>query len=425
MNYQINRNWWLKWYWPHIEQIYRTEGHYGTRQTGKTHNIARKLIYHSFQPKKFNVVHTRKQYNQIEGSTFKILKDITFKHFHHDFTVTKDHFQLVNKNTGNWFRGLGMDNPENAKSIEGANVAWMNEASQFTIDDYDYLDTTIRGATDCEISMIMDWNPEYCDHWIQKEAMNNKQSNTIFQKSTFWNNYLIDRNALHQKLLTIKSRGAQGERKYKVWALGECGMEDPEKLFIRNFTEKHIGKPEYEIHKDVYLAFDLNYDPTCTIIQKTNTGFKALNEYGEKGTALPIVLSQIKRDYPGAFFIVNGDASGHYSRNLTDNNTSYEIIKNILNLSWTQFNVPKANPSHKRSRLQCNALFDFTDTIIHESCVRLIKDIESCIVDEAGSIDPWKKANPELSHNLDNVRYHVNAEHQDIFRTIGFENIEL
>lgn len=412
---EFNRNWWLKWYWPHIEKIYRTEAHYGTRQSGKTHNIARKLIRHSFLPKKFNVVHSRKQYDKIEGSTYKLLKDIVVEYFPNDFIVLKDHFQIINKHTGNWFRGLGMDKAENAKAIEGANIAWMNEANQFTIDDYDFLDTTIRGARDCEISMILDWNPESKSHWLHDEHLKllDKQDCLVY-RSTFWDNYLIDRQALQNKLEEIKQRGADGERRYKVWALGEWGLDDVSKLFCRDFNpEKHIKPCDFNPAYDIYLSFDLNYDPTCILLQIQGNDICCLEEYFEKGTTLPVICRRIKEKYPNAFFIVNGDASGHHSRNLTDNNTSYDIIKSVLNLSWDQFNVPSANPSHKRSRILTNLIMSYYSLKIDPKCVELIKDIESVEVDEKGGLDTYKKSHPERSHWLDGFRYHLFAEHSE------------
>lgn len=431
MNYEIDRNWWLKWYWPHIQPIYRTEGHYGTRQSGKTHNIGRKLIYHSFQPKKFNVVHARKNYNQIEGSTFKILKDIAFKHFHHDFTIIKDHFQLINKNTGNWFRGLGMDHPENAKSVEGANIAWMNECSQFTVEDYDYLDTTIRGATECDISMIMDWNPENINHWLYKEVHQaDKLPNSIFIKSTFWDNYLIDRESLHSKLLKIKERGAEGERKYKVWALGEWGVEDPDKLFARDYNrDVHFGKTFQELYdpdKEIYLCWDFNIQNTCLAIQSYGERINVLKEYHIKGYDLKMLSDLIRKEFPDHAYIVNGDASGRAGSALTTGNVSaYQMLKGYLGLGTYNFHVPKSNPSHLNSRLLTNLILKFSEVNISEECVQLDADLMSCEVDERGSLDSYKKKNPERSHHLDPLRYHFHYEHYDKIKLIGLqEDIE-
>jgi PBSX family phage terminase large subunit len=329
---------------------------------------------------------------------------------------------LINNHTGNWFRGLGMDKPENAKAIEGANIAWMNECNQFELDDYDFLDTTIRAENNCEISMIMDWNPESKSHWLYDEHLAlQSRAKCLVLKSTFWDNYLIDRQELHNKLLEIKKRGIEGERRYKVWGLGEWGIEDPNKLFARNFDrDRHVSTTiAYKDEYDIYLAFDLNYDPTCLVIQIQGNNLYILEEYHEKGMTLPFLLRHIKEKYKNSFFIINGDASGHYSRNLTDNSTSYEIIKNSLNLSWDNFNVPKANPSHKRTRQLTNIMFSFHNTLIHYSCNNLIADLESVEVDERESIDEYKKKHPEMSHWLDAFRYHLFAQHNNKATEIG------
>ncbi len=426
---EFHKTWWLKWYWDHIDPIYRVEGHYGTRQSGKTHNIGRKLIYHSFQYKKFNVVHVRKVYKDIEGSTFKILTDIIKKDFLDDFTITKDHMFIQNKHTGNWFRGLGMEAPENAKSIEGANVAWLNEANQFTIDDYDYIDTTIRGATDCDISMILDWNPESQKHWLYKEVQELSKSNeNLFIKSTFWDNYIIDRDALHQKLLRIRDRDPDGQRKYKVWGLGEWGIENTDKKFARDFDEiiNVVSLNDYNVELDIYLCFDLNYDPYCLVIQFNEKGIYVLKEYHTIGYSLPAIMGEVMADFPinwPQIYIINGDVSGNHSRNISDNTTSYEIIKDALAVSWDNFHIPSVNPSHVSSRQLCNMVFKHGNIRIHESCTELITDLELIEVDERGSLDPYKSKHPERSGWLDALRYHINSEHSDFPKKLGIANI--
>lgn len=426
----FDKTWWLKWYWPHIHKLYHKEAHYGTRQSGKTHQIARKLIYHSYLPKKFNVVHTRKNYNQIEGSTFKILKDIILRDCPQDFVIIKDHFQLINKHTGNWFRGLGLDKPENAKSIEGANVAWMNEASQFSVDDYDYLDTTIRGAKDCDISMILDWNPESKSHWLYKEVdIIQKDPDSALIKSTFKENYLIDRDELHRKLLKIKERGDDGERKYKVWALGEWGIEDPEKLFAKEYRqEKHFGKSFdslYNSDREIFLAWDFNINNTCHAIQNINDDINFLRPYHFRGYDLGMLSNLIKADFQNHIYLINGDASGKAGSALTKGNISaYQILKGHLAVSSNNFRVPNTNPSHLNSRLLTNLLLKGGNVNLSSECIELDKDFTSVEVDERGSIDPYKKKNPERSHWLDTARYHFHYEHYGKIKQLRLNELE-
>jgi PBSX family phage terminase large subunit len=312
-----------------------------------------------------------------------------------------------------------MDDSENAKSVEGANIAWLNESNQFTLEDYDYIGTTIRGQAGVKVSMILDWNPQTIQHWLKKESdVFKDKENCKLVKSSFWDNYLIDRDLLHAKLLKIKERD---ENLYNVWALGEWGIEDPEMNFFRDFRkDKHVKETE-KISPTYYLTFDLNYDPSCLVIQREGNKQYVIDELHDRGLGLAEVCTILKERYKlnATNTIINGDSSGNHSRNISDSRTSYQIIQNVLNLTLNNFHVQKANPTHVGSRIVCNIVLRIKDFRINPKCVKFIKDIETMQVDGRGSLDPWKKNNPNLGHLGDAWRYHVFYEDYDL------SNIEL
>ena len=425
MNYNFDRSWWLKWYWPFVDTLYTKEGHYGTRQSAKSHNIARKLIYHSFKPEQFNVIHSRKVYSDIEGSTFTLLTNLIYKHFKNDFIIRKNHFEIINKHTGNWFRGLGMDKAEKGKGVEGANIAWLNEANQFTREDVDYIDTTLRGESGVKISLIMDWNPESINHWLKKEVDDNiDKPDCIYHKSTFWDNYTIDREALHERLLRIKGHGMEGERRYKVWALGDWGIEDIDRTFAYAFDiGKHVVKGPIQVvpQYDLYLSFDFNVTNTCGVYQflKNAPGQKYYAVISKIKTYrigdLRVLCETIKAEYPKARFIINGDASGQNKSAFTsDNISAYTAIKAHLQLNDYQIQVAPANPSHIQSRVITNMVFQMCKVQISDENDLTIEDLKQAQVDRNGSLDPWKKKNPNLSHSLDEFRYFVFTNFNEI-----------
>lgn len=425
MNYNFDRSYWLQWYWPFIETLYTKEGHYGTRQSAKSHNIARKLIYHSFKPEQFNVIHSRKVYSDIEGSTFTLLTNLIYKHFKNDFIIRKNHFEIINKHTGNWFRGLGMDKAEKGKGVEGANIAWLNEANQFTREDVDYIDTTLRGESGVKISLIMDWNPESINHWLKKEVDDNiDKPDCLYHKSTFWDNYTIDREALHERLLRIKGHGMEGERRYKVWALGDWGIEDIDRTFAYAFDQgKHIVKGPIQVvpQYDLYLSFDFNVTNTCGVYQflKNAPGQKYYAVISKIKTYrigdLRVLCETIKAEYPKARFIINGDASGQNKSAFTsDNISAYTAIKAHLQLNDYQIQVAPSNPSHIQSRVITNMVFQMCKVQISDENDLTIEDLKQAQVDRNGSLDPWKTKNPNLSHSLDEFRYFVFTNFNEI-----------
>lgn len=368
------------------------------------------------------VLFVRKVARTLRHSVFQLIRDVLnssgfSRGTHYEYNSTEMSFQLAN---GTVFWLAGLDDVDKLKSIAGITRIVIEEADQILEDDFDQLDLRLRGAElKCPQITAM-FNPVSQSHWLKRRFFDQKDIDCLVIESSYLDNPFLDEGYKAR----LKQLEFTNPNKHRIYVLNEWGIEDAEKLFIRNFSlTRHVKNVEYLKDQDVYLAFDLNYDPTCLVIQKTESGIKALRNYGEKGLTLPFLCAKINRDFTNQMYLINGDASGYHSRNLTDNSTSYEIIKECLGLSWSQFNVPKANPSHKRSRLQCNALFDFTEVIIDPSCKDLIADIESAIVDENGSLDPWKKANPTRSHWIDPLRYHANAEHQRMFQEIGFKDL--
>ena len=428
MQYEFSHKWWLRWYWPFIEPLYLVEGHFGTRQSAKSHNIARKLLYHSFKQPKFNVIHSRKVYGEIEGSTFKILTDLIYKHFPNDFSIRKNHFEIVNRHNGNWFRGLGMDKAEKGKGVEGANIAWLNEANQYTLEDREYIDTTLRGNEGVPISLIMDWNPETKNHWLYAdyEFLKDKP-NHLFHKSLFWDNYTIDREALHEKLLRIKSRGSEGIKRYNVWAKGDWGVEEIEKLFAHSFdseihTIKAFIKPMDQF--PLVLAFDFNITNSCIVGQflKNKPGSKyyatinVIKSY--RIGDLRALMETVQTEFPRHKwqYIVNGDASGHSGSAFTqDNISAYVAIVKGLKLRDMELQVNASNPSHIQSRHITNLVFQECNVKISEpGNPELIEDLKLAEVDRSGSLEPWKTKNPLKVHLLDCFRYLIYSNFAEI-----------
>lgn len=213
---------------------------------------------------------------------------------------------------------------------------------------------------------------------------------------------------------------------YDVFVRGNWEALRVENPFADHFIpKKHISddivfNPDF----DIYLAFDFNVTNTCLVFQYSDKWIHCIKEYHVKTWDLQRLCSEIKSDYPESFIMVNGDASGANQSGLTSGNVSaYDQIKQFLKLTWNQFRVPAANPSHLNSRLTTNIILKNENIKVHSSCKELIKDLQSVKVDAKGSLDPYKKKNPGRSHWLDPFRYHIQAQHYERLKKYGLENI--
>lgn len=187
--------------------------------------------------------------------------------------------------------------------------------------------------------------------------------------------------------------------------------------FIEHFThERHVsGEIQWQPSVTTYACFDFNIVNTCLIIQRHVDKIHVLQEYHQPGIDLEDLVNLIKKDYPSARFLINGDASGHSGSALTKGNASaYELLNTYFGWgrNYRFIRVPRSNPGHFNSRIHCNKIFKHNKILIHPRCKGLIRDVEQVKIEQKGESIAIIKSDPTLTHHLDPLRYHIFYEHQ-------------
>lgn len=180
--------------------------------------------------------------------------------------------------------------------------------------------------------------------------------------------------------------------------------------FLHAFSrDVNIGECKFNPYQTVFFCFDFNVKSTCLVIQYDEKGIRVLEEYHDD---LDSICFNIKNKYGTSNCYINGDASGNNDN--ASNETYYEIVRNKLDISFDfNFRVPKANPRHKASYNQCNYIFKHYNVLINPTCKGLIRDCEMVqIIQKNGKIE-IDKSDQTLTHHIDPLRYHINAEHLD------------
>lgn len=178
-------------------------------------------------------------------------------------------------------------------------------------------------------------------------------------------------------------------------------------------ADKHLHPVVFDPLKPLRLSFDFNVDPiTCIAGQDQSI----IMEFRLKNSDIYQLCDRILAAYPGALYIVTGDATGHNRAALAQGNINYyTVIKQRLNLSAGQMKQPGVNPSHADARVLLNSILQNGEMKFNpETCPFLLTDLQTVEVDETGEMN--KKKDGSKTHLLDGLIYYVSTFYKDFLK---------
>ena len=237
---------------------------YGGRGGSKSWNIARALLLKGCkQP--IRVLCAREYQTSIKDSVHKLLCDQIFNlEIEAHYEITERSIRGIN---GTEFIFVGVkNNTNNVKSIEGIDIAWVEEAQSVSPNSWNVLVPTIRKA-DSEI--WISFNPELPTDETWKRFVLSPPENAVVQKIN-WSD-----NPWFPEVLDLERRALQGrdiEAYNNVWE-GIPRQTVDGAIFAKEVTmaelEGRICNVPYDATKPVHAVFDLGWaDQTaCWILQ--------------------------------------------------------------------------------------------------------------------------------------------------------------
>jgi phage terminase large subunit len=149
---------------------------------------------------------------------------------------------------GNLVQFFGLDESEKIKSTE-FNYIWMEEANEFTYEDYTNLKLRLSGkCLPGEMNhLYLSLNPIDAHNWIATRA--SKEADVEVIHSTFKDNPTLS----SEYIKTLTSLMEQDENFYRVYALGEWGM------FEGKIFSNYIVIPELPKMENARWAYGLDF----------------------------------------------------------------------------------------------------------------------------------------------------------------------
>lgn len=369
-----------------------TEVHYGGASSGKSHGVFQKIVIKALKdwkkPRKILVL--RKVGATVRDSVFAdVQATLSYFGILNMCKINMSAFRIELPN-GAEFIFKGMDNPEKIKSIKGISDVVMEEASEFTLDDYTQLTLRLRDKAHKQKQIYLMFNPVSKANWVYNAFFVKKPKNTVIYQTTYKDNRFLD--AVTRE--NIEELANRNEAYYKIYALGEFATLD--KLVFPKYTKALLNKDDL---RQITSYFGLDYgfvnDPSAFMHVKIDDDRKRLyvvEEYVKKGLTNDKIAESIT-------------ALGYAKEQIRADSAEKKSNQELRNLGIGRVIDVKKGAGSVMQGIQYLLQYEW---IVDERCVKTIEELENYTWKKDKATNEYiNEPVDSYNHCLDAIRYAI------------------
>ena len=378
-----------------------TEVHYGGASSGKSHGVIQKVVYKACQnwkhPRK--ILFLRKVGATVYDSIFEDVKQCLESWGLLDSCKVNNSAYRIELPNGAQFIFKGLDNPEKIKSIKGVSDVVMEEASEFTLDDYTQLTLRLRDKKHKCKQIYLMFNPVSKVNWTYNAFFIKKPKNTVVYHTSYKDNRFLDKVTIEN----IEELANRNEAYYKIYALGEFATLD--KLIFPKYEKKLINKDNISNLKS-YFGLDYGFinDPSAFMHVKID----------EQNKVLYIVEEYVRKNLTNDKIANAIIDLGYGKEEIKADSAERKSNQELRNLGIRRLADAQKGPGSVMQGIQYIMQYDI---VVDERCVKTIEELENYT---------WKKDKKtneyinepvdSYNHCIDAIRY---AIQDNIYRQHG------
>ena len=275
----------LPYLYTEPEGKHRTMVFYGGAGSGKSKFVVQNTVLKGLNSKRKFLV-TRKVDNTIRDSIFQEYKTCLQEFGILQLCDVKASYMTIKMPNGTEYIFKGMEDPERIKSISGITDIVMEEASEFTADDYSQLQLRLRDAKSGNNQVFIMYNPTTKSAWTYKtfhdpatpRPANSKVICTTFKDNRFLPPSYIaqledmkNTNPVYYEIYALGKFASLGKRIYTNWAVQSLNLVE----LVKAGWEPRFG-----------IDFGFTNDPTVILSALVNSTAKLIyvfDEFVKKG----------------------------------------------------------------------------------------------------------------------------------------------
>lgn len=390
MRLNIHKNIFNECYLPYLEDFStRIIVFYGGAGSGKSFFIAQRLVYKALKDTR-KILVLRKVNRTTKTSTFQLLLDTLVQFGIMDkCRINRTDFSITLPN-GSQFLCMGLDDPEKIKSITGLTDAWLEEATEFTLDDFSQVNLRIRDPKAANQQIVLSFNPVSKANWCYLQFFADNPDLLEFRRSVtvVHTNYQDNRFLPQEYVESLLQMKKTNPVYYKIYALGEFGSLD--KLVYNNWQVMDFDSDKLKGQSMCGLDFGYTNDPTAfvySVMVPEEQRIYVCKEWGGTGYLNDVIAEQIK-EMGFAKSIIMADSAEQ---------------KSIDEIKRSGIDRIKPCAKGKGSILQGIQKVQQYELIVHPSCKKVKEELENY---------SWKKdknTNEYINEPVDDFNHYLDA----------------
>ena len=273
---------------------------YGGASSGKSYGVVQKVVLKALKQWKHprKILFLRKVDRTVADSIFGDVKNCLDRWHLLELCKINQSNHTITLPNGAQFLFKGMQDPERIKSITGLSDVVMEEASEFTLDDFTQLSLRLRDKRHKYRQIYCMFNPVSKLNWTYRKWFDpdrkpsSDDDRTAIHQSTYKDNRFLDRHNIE----TIENLKQTNPAYYKIYTLGEFATLD--KLVFPNFEKRRLSLNKLgDLSSYFGLDFGYSNDETAFMHVKVDQDKRiiyVMEEYAKRGMLNDEIARMIK-----------------------------------------------------------------------------------------------------------------------------------
>ncbi|WP_172576747.1 PBSX family phage terminase large subunit [Ligilactobacillus agilis] len=367
---------------------------YGGASSGKSHGVVQKVVLKSLQNWKYprKVLWLRKVDRTITDSIYEDVKDCLRTFGIYDLCKVNASSHTITLPNQAIFLFKGMQDPERIKSIKGLSDVVMEEASEFTLDDYTQLTLRLREPKHEKRQLFAMFNPVSKLNWTYKQwfapGVTVDPKRVCIHQSTYKDNHFLD----EENIATIENLKITNPAYYKIYTLGEFATLD--KLVFPAYDKQRLHVENLR-HLPSFFGLDFGFvnDPSAFIHVKIDEKAKiiyCIEEYTKKGLLNDEIAKVIKQ-------------LGYSKEVIIADAAEQKSIAELKRNGILRIRPAKKGPD---SVIQGISFMQQYHIVVDDRCVKLIEELDNYTYQKDRKTNEYiNKPVDSYNHVIDAIRY--------------------